>query len=494
MSFLLSPRSLAAWQPTELSPMQPSPTPVHPHVPDVRASSRGTVHHPTGRSLVTYWKSARTEDRFAIVRASFILFLAGIASAADAEPSDPSVTPLAPLIDEALAHNPELIASRAAHDAAVQRERPAAALDDPMLEVGVVNAPVPSLSFRRDDMTMKMLGISQRLPYPGKRALRGQVAAADSRSISSAVEEATNRVIRDVRVAYEDLRFARTTESIIKSTQKTMRDLVTVSAARFALGEAAQSDVLKAQTEVVQLQLDLLRTRQDVAARQAELRRLLGRPAADDAIAPTSATLTELRADAGSLRRDALDRRPQIRALDALVEKNDRELELARREYFPDIELRVGYGQRDRTFDGMRRDDMITMTVEVNLPIWRKSRLEPRVAEARAMRREAEAMASAQRLETQANLEQQLALERQSWESAGLYRTTLLPQTRAVVQSTLNAYRVGRVDFLTVLDAQIRVFETEKGEADAIATHNRTMAEIDFLTGATPETIQGVQP
>ncbi len=451
------------------------------------------MHCSTGRSLVKVYTSARADGGHALYRGAGIWVLAGFVSAAHALAPEAPATPLAPLIAEAVAHNPELIAARASHEAAVQRERPAGALDDPMLEVGFVNAPVPSLSFRRDDMTMKMLGLSQKLPYPGKRALREQVAAANSSSISSAVEETTNRIVRDVRIVYEDLRFARTTEKIIERTQETLRELVAISNARFAVGEAAQSDVLKAQTEVVQRQQDVLKSRQDIAARQAELRRLLGRPTADGAIAPTPATLTPLRGDAAALKQDALDHRPQIRALGALVEKSDRELELARREYYPDFELRLGYGQRDRSVDGMPRDAMVTMTVAVNLPIWRKSRLEPRVAEARAMRREAEAMASAQRFETQASLEQQLALEHQSREGAGLYRTTLLPQTHAVVQSALNAYRVGRVDFLTVLDAQMRVFAAEKGEADAVDTHNKAVAEIDFLTGATPETIQGAQ-
>lgn len=415
------------------------------------------------------------------------------AGSATAEPA-PAALPIARLITEALTRNPELAAARAESDAARNRVKPASAFDDPMLEVGVINAPLPSLSLRREDMTMKMLGLSQKLPYPGKRALREQVAAADSSSVSSAVEETTNRVVRDVRVGYEDLRLAMTMQNIIERAQNTLRELVTISDARFAVGEAAQSDVLKAQTEVIQLEQDRLRTRQDIIARQAELKRLLGRQASEDPIAPTSATLLPLQGDAESLNRNAMNGRPQIRALDAIVQKNERELQLAQREYYPDFQLRLQYGQRERSFDGMPRDDMITMTVEVNLPIWRKSRLEPRVAEARAMRRQAAAMADAQRLETQSSLEQQIALEHQLRESANLYHATLLPQTRAVVQSALNAYRVGRVDFLTVLDAQMRVFETEKGEAEAIASHNKAIAEIDLLTGSTPEAILGAQP
>ena len=411
-----------------------------------------------------------------------------------AQPATGQASPLERLVDEALAHNAELSGARAEADAAEQRVAPARSLDDPMLEVGVVNAPLPSFSLRRDDMTMKMLGLSQKLPYPGKRALREAVAKADSASIALAVDETANRVARDVRVAYEELRLADTTERLLTRTRETLKEFVSITKARFEVAQAAQSDVLQAQTQVVQMQQELLRIGQEKASRQSELKRLVGRHDVGPPIVPAAAVLAPLRADADTLAREAAEHRPQLRALDALVQKSDRKLELAQREYYPDFELRFGYGQRERTFDGMPRDDMITMTVAFNLPIWRKSRLEPMVAEARAMRRQESAMLDAQRLETQASLEQQLALELQTRESASLFRTTLLPQAHAVVQSALGAYRVGRVDFLTLLNAQTKEYEIARGEAEAIAMHNKAIAEIEFLTGATPGTIRGALP
>ena len=130
---------------------------------------------------------------------------------------------------------------------------------------------------------------------------------------------------------------------------------------------------------------------------------------------------------------------------------------------------------------------MITMTVAVSLPIWRQSRLSPQVAEAHAVREQAAALADAQRLEARTALAQQLALERSSRESATLYRSTLLPQLRAAAESALQAYQLGRVDFLTLLDARLREYATALAAAEAIATHNKAIAEIDFLTGTGPE-------
>ena len=62
--------------------------------------------------------------------------------------------------------------------------------------------------FNREDMTMKMIGLSQRLPFPGKRGLRKDVAAKDAEAIGHGYQETVNRVIRDLKVAYFDLGLA----------------------------------------------------------------------------------------------------------------------------------------------------------------------------------------------------------------------------------------------------------------------------------------------
>src|SRR3989304_941474 len=109
------------------------------------------------------------------------------------------------LIDEALKNTPEIAAGAREKEAAAHRVSPAGALDDPMFEAGLINVPIQPLRLNREDMTMKMLGISQRLPYPGKRGLREQVAAKDAESVALGYRETVNRVVREVKVVYYDL-------------------------------------------------------------------------------------------------------------------------------------------------------------------------------------------------------------------------------------------------------------------------------------------------
>jgi outer membrane protein TolC len=184
-----------------------------------------------------------------------------------------------------------------------------------------------------------------------------------------------------------------------------------------------------------------------------------------------------------ALREAAFAERPQLLALQTLIARNDKALDLARREYYPDFDVRFSYGQRADTRDGFDRDDMVSLTVGVNLPIWRKSKLAPQVAEALAMRRQASALYAAQENEVVAGLRQQIATAEQSLKSARLYETAILPQARLTVESSGAAYKVDRVDFLTLLDSQMTLFDYEISYVTVLSTYNKAIAEIDFLTG-----------
>ena len=215
----------------------------------------------------------------------------------------------------------------------------------------------------------------------------------------------------------------------------------------------------------------------------ADLVRLLGRSPESLAIRPEMPQLKAGPPPIEELRNAALKERPQLLGLQSLIDKNQSALDLARKEYYPDFDVRFSYGQRDKTPDGMPRSDMISLTVAINLPLWQKSRLDPMVAEAQAMRGQAISMYEAQRNEVFAKLDQQVAIAEQSRESVTLYETSILPQARLAVQSAIAAYQVNRVDFSTLLDSQMSVFGYEVNHAAAVAAFNKALAEIDQLTG-----------
>ncbi len=403
-----------------------------------------------------------------------------------AEPALPAVhgsTLLSKLTAEALQNNPELQAARKEHAAVSQRVAPAGALDDPMLEAGVISLPSNSLRFDREDMTMKIIGISQRFPYPGKRGLREEVASRDAQAIGYNYRETGNRIVRDLKLAYFDLGLVIASTRFVENNKLTIEQFLRIAESRYAVGQASQADVLRAQTQLARMMDELIKLARERPMAEAELNRTLGRGIDAAAPLPEPVNLSEVQLQLRALHESALRARPQLLALESTIARNEKAIELANKEYFPDFDVRFSYGQRDAMPDGTRRADLVNFTVAINLPVWRDRKLAPRVAEAQAMRDQAKMMYEAQRNELGAKLRQQVATAEQSMLSARLYRNDILPQARLTVEAALAAYKVGRVDFMTLLDSQTAVLNYEIAYATAVTSHNKALAEIDLVTG-----------
>ncbi|MDV6344694.1 TolC family protein [Nitrosomonas sp. Is37] len=397
------------------------------------------------------------------------------------------VTPLATLITEVLQNNPEIQAAQREREAAQRRISPAEALDDPVLEAGVINAPLASSPFNREDMTMKMIGLSQRFPFPGKRGLRKEVASKDAEAIDYGYQETVNRVVRDLKVAYFDLGLTLEMTKLVEKNKLILEDLTHLAVDHYRVGMGTQADAFKAQTQVSRMQDELLKLARERPVIEAELIRTLGHSAYAGELIPESLHIHQASLKLESLRERAMTQRPQLLALQSLATRNKKAVELAQKAYYPDFDVRLAYGQRDRMLDNTSRPDMVSLTVAINLPVWRTSKIEPRIAESQALHYQALDLHQAQSNEIAAKLRQQVATAEQNFKSVQLYQTTILPQARLTVESALAAYRVNQVDFLTLLDSQMTVSNYEISLVTAIANYNKALAEIDLLTGKTPD-------
>lgn len=399
----------------------------------------------------------------------------------------PSVS-LNALLAEALQNSPEVRAARQEREAALQRISPAGALDDPMLEAGVLNLPTSSLSFSREDMTMKMLGLSQRFPYPGKRDLRRDVARLDSEAVDYAYAETVNRVVRDTRTAYIDLALAIASMRLVDQNRAILQQLIKVADNRYSVGQGTQVDVLRAQTQLSRMSEELLKLQRDFDLFSAELGHAIGRPTAAGAV-PAVLELHESPLDFTVLRDRAFEARPQLLGLRKLAERNQRSVDVARSARYPDFDVRLAYGQRDSMPDGTRRSDMVSVTVAMNLPVWGQAKTQPRIAEALALQEQAASMAQAQAHETYRKLHQQIAAAEQSLKAVRLYRNEIIPQARLTVEAAMASYQVGRGEFALLLDNQMSILNAQLAETAAIASYNKALAEIEFMTGHLPQSV-----
>ena len=173
------------------------------------------------------------------------------AAARDVPPASPDSV-LESLVARALAVHPSVLAAAARVEAARARVVPAGTWMDPMLMAGVQNFPVGEPGFG-DFMTMKMLGVAQTVPYPGKTRLRRTAAELELAAAEARLRAARLEAEQRVRDPFYELAYLDRAIEIVGRNQRLLQDFVRVSEVRYSVGSGGQQDVLKAQVEVARL-------------------------------------------------------------------------------------------------------------------------------------------------------------------------------------------------------------------------------------------------
>lgn len=411
----------------------------------------------------------------------------GRAGAQEVAPSGDTLT-LARAVALARANNPMLAARQLEVRAAGARIGPAGALPDPTLTVGAMNYMLPSLSATRDPLSMNQVTLTQTLPINGSLGFLRAAARSDSARTGYLRDAAELEVERDVRARYWELYHADRALEVMGRRLTVLREIANVATTMYAVGTAAQSDALRAQVAITRLSQEVVEMELQRYAAAAQLNALLGRAAETPVAIPSAsghaahgAAMRALDMPApealDSLATIAETRSPEILASQAGVAAARASWSATRRNTRPDLDLGVAYGQR------VGSNDMLSLMVGVSLPVFRRSRQYQLRDKARAMAGAAEHDLAAARLQVRSALAVARARAETARRLVALYAGTLVPQASATYEAALAAYRVGRVDFAALLDAQTSLLEFEHDLHGYEAMYGTAVAEIDRLTG-----------
>lgn len=386
------------------------------------------------------------------------------------------------LIAEALAKNPEVIAAWSRWSVLKERPSQAGALDDPMVGLGVVNLPTNTFSFRDEDMTMKEFSLSQRLPYPGKRGLRSEIAQKEAETALIDYEEVKVKVSREVRMAYFELLYVNKAIQVTEKNREILKLLNQIAETKYSVGEGIHTDVFKAQVELSKMIDELITLNQNKRTLKSKLNTLLYRPAFAPLGDPGEMEFGKFAADPEDLIKRAEEKRPSLLSAKKMIERNQAGLKLAERDYYPDFDLRFAYGQRDDGPMG-KRADMVSGMVAFNIPVWYRSKQERKVAEARKDIQSAKDQLAAMTNEIRYTISEKLTDIERAEKQAELLKTGIIPLASLSLDSAIASYRVNKVDFITMLDSLMTLFRYEIQYYRQQADHQKSVAEIESAIG-----------
>lgn len=421
-------------------------------------------------------KRNRRRQCVTIASVLVLCFSSGLSGAQDPDSPLRNRLVLPELIQEVLARNPELVVARQQWEAATNRITQARSLDDPTLSVTLFNVPQ---TFNVTQTQNSIFGLSQNLPFPGKLALKGDVASRSAEMTEQAVRGKERELVARLKQAYYDLFLTHKAIQIHHEQVELLGQFVEITTAKFRTGKGSQADVLKAQVELSMLfqQLPVLEQRRETA--EAMLNTLLDRDSTSPLGIPQEPSQIPLDKTLDELHRLALNDRPELKAAELAVQRNEQSRALAQRQYYPDFNVAF------QRFQNFQANDGFGAYVAMSIPFtfWTKPKYDAGVQEAAAAVSAARAQQHTLENLTRFQVKDLLARLRATDQVVTLYRTTILPQAEQSLEAARVGYRAGKAGFLDLIETQRawRGFQLEYFKA--LVDRQHRLAELEQVVG-----------
>jgi cobalt-zinc-cadmium efflux system outer membrane protein len=367
-------------------------------------------------------------------------------------------------------------------------------------QAGVRPAPVLGL----DGATGRPLGTvgeeqygaeySQSVETFGKRGKRIHVAEFSIGIAEADLQQRSAQLAFEIRSAYAEVSAERHKLKLLSDLIGLNQDTLRLTQARVKEGDVAPLEASLLKVEISRAEVSRRSAQGRLTSAELELRRLVGLdqslPIPDSDI-PAPAPM-----DPDTLKRDALVNRADLKTARLEEEQEAAGIDLAKAEAKPDVTLSAAYTRQDNQFDGLfgfnssgalsplrDRDDVLKFGVSIPLRTSRSGAGNVQAATART----AGARLRREYLERNIPLEVEAAYQR--WrtasESLQMLQSGVLDPSTSNLSVIREAYKLGQLRLLDVLNEQRRLVDTQLAYIDALGDAARTKAEVERAVGGT---------
>ncbi len=391
--------------------------------------------------------------------------------------SDEPQASLDDLVALAVAHNPA-IKSAAERYKAQQAEVPQArSLPDPTFSGGWMGNITPFSVQLNDPSSYRGLTVAEDLPFPGKLKLRGQVADRGAEAAWWDYEQTRRQVVSDVKVAYYDYFFYSKAIEITSKDKDLLQKLARISVELYKVGKGMQADVFRAQVEVSRIDQKLIILGQQQDTARARLNTLLYRDPESPLPSPAPYTPAEFHSTLQDLYALAHQNDPGLERNRRIVEGNRYAVSLARKAYDPDFSVAYTYWQRPLM------PDMHGVMVGLNIPVFFRTKQREGVIEATHDLTGAQRTLDDRMTNVNFEIKQQYLAATASRDLSNLYSKAIVPQSSLALESSMSAYQVGKLDFLSMLTNFVDVLDYEVGYYEELSKYQSALARLEPLVG-----------
>lgn len=388
---------------------------------------------------------------------------------------------LSQAVTEALEKNPEIQLLRQRLQVASARAKQAPYLEDPEIAIQLGGVPLAQpTGLNRADTNS--IGIRQKFPFFGKLGLKEKISLQEAKVVEQELRAKEREIISKVKMAYADLFMAQKSIEILREQMEILRTLIRATEARYQVGRVTQQDVFKALLEQSELMNQLIVAEEERKTSEVRVNALMNRSPQTSIQVPTDLSVSDSTLSIPALEDLALASRPELKGAQEDIERTERMYELAdRNRKFPDFMVGWDYWRMPTDMTKNRYAGMVNITIPFSP--WTIGRRNYEIEETLAENRAAKANRDVMKNMTLRELGESQAKVEAARRSVALYREGLLSQAELSFRAAMAAYQTGRVEFVSLLEAQRALRDARMGYFKTVVALSQNLADLERAVG-----------
>ena len=383
------------------------------------------------------------------------------ATAANAQALVSDTLSMDQVVREVLRNNDRLKAAAYMEEAARREIGPAGAWDDPMLMLGVQNLP-SSFRFDEDMMTMKMIGLSQRIPYSGEKGYQSKSKRAAAEAVADERRQTALDLVAAAKTAYVGLYYHQRVIADLERQRELAEQIAVSVRSRVEANLAGMDELNAALAAMWRLDAEILTHHNDAHTAHHQMDALRGVLSPDDMPAVTPPTVALLPDTFLVWTDSARENYAPLRQMLHQAESYRLSALASNRMSWPMLDLSASYGiRRDLVMDdGMLepQDNMWNFAATFSLPIF-KGRQEKQMAHSMtAMQRQMEAEAAQMAKDVDAELRALHMRAEHFRDAAAMYDGKIVPADDEAFKTALAGYSSGRTSLPDLLNYAMTIY------------------------------------
>lgn len=401
-------------------------------------------------------------------------------SAADVVGGDaaPERVTLDELIEIGLKSNPNIKAKRFAWKSTIERYPQARTLEDPVLSYTEAFSEIET----RLGPNKRSIMLSQKLPFPGKFKLRGEIVNKEVAIARVALDKAARDLVLDIKKAYFELYYLDKAGELAEERIKVFEHFSKAEMNNYSVGATRFSDVVSAETRYADAEYDLILFSELRRAAASRLNTLLNRDPEERVAFVEAPAIEEDRMELKELYR-LIKGHESILVADHIIERDGLKVKLSKFTSRPNFMLALKYTEIGEPLmpvvDGGK--DAVAVTLGMTIPLWSgKNRAAREEASFTKAKSEKERVALSDALNAKAK--KAYVDMKSNYQLVKLYSDSLIPKAEKLIDTVQIMYTNGNGSIADLFESRVMWINFRLAYHRAASNYLKNRAELERLT------------